>query len=186
MRSQKDIITLKPPLEENDVKELRAGDIVEVSGTIVTARDKAYMRILDLLEKDQKLPVELKDSIIYHCGPLVRRVNEDWEIVAAGPTTSARLDDVQSRFVEMTGVRGLIGKGGIGEKISREVGRKGCIYLAYTGGAAALAADSIESVENVFWLDLGTPEALWVLNVEGFGPMSVAVDTKGGNLYTDK
>ncbi len=183
--NEKEMINLKPPLCQEDIKNLKIGDLVQISGRIITARDEAYERILEFYEKEKKLPIDLEGEIIYHCGPLVKQENKNWKIIAAGPTTSARLDDMQVDFVEKTGVKALIGKGGIGKKIVPEISSLGCIYLSYTGGAAALAAESIIGVKNLFWEDLGLPEALWVLKVENFGPLTVAVDTFGENLYKD-
>ncbi len=180
---ENEIITLEPPLDRTDVENLEAGDLVQISGKIVTARDEAYEKILKFIREGEKIPVDLEGSIIYHCGPLVKQDTKGWEVIAAGPTTSARLDDMQVEFVKKTGARALVGKGGIGREIVPEVSSMGCVYLAFTGGAAALAADSIIGVEGMFWKDLGLPEALWVLRVENFGPLTVAVDTSGNDLY---
>ncbi len=181
--SEKELITLKPPLEERDVRNIEAGDLVEVSGTIFTARDEAYERILEKLRKGEELPVDLKGGVVYHCGPLVKREEGKWKVIAAGPTTSARMDEMEREFVEGTGVRAIIGKGGLGPKAAREISERGTLYLAYTGGAAALAADSVISVKEVHWEDLGTAEAVWGLEVENFGPMLVGVDVRGNDLY---
>lgn len=170
---------LSPPLSENDVRKLRAGDLVSITGKIVTARDKTYARAIS----GAKLPVDLQGGIVYHCGPLAKRTHSGWKIVSAGPTTSARMDRMQVEFIESTGVRALMGKGGMGEKVTGQLVRLGCVYLAFPGGAGALAAKSIEKIEGVFWEDLGVPEALWVLRVRDFGPLVVAIDTKGNNLY---
>lgn len=93
------------------------------------------------------------------------------------------MDQTQAEFVKLTGIRALVGKGGVGEKVVDKLARLGCVYLAFPGGAGALAAKSIEKIEGVFWKDLGIPEALWVLKVRDFGPLVVAIDTKGNNLY---
>nr|AGF93087.1 tartrate/fumarate subfamily Fe-S type hydro-lyase beta subunit [uncultured organism] len=174
---------LTTTLDEKNISELRAGDIVNISGKMITARDKAYERILELLREGGELPVSLEGEVVYHCGPLVSRVGGGWRVVSAGPTTSGRMDDVQVEFVERTGVKGIVGKGGMGEGVSRRVGELGCVYLGFPGGAGALAARSVVSVEDVFWEDLGVAEALWVLNVESFGPLVVGVDLDGGNIY---
>lgn len=157
---------------------LRAGDIVTIDGRIITARDKAYARII----AGKKLPIDLHGGVIYHCGPLARRTAKGWQILSAGPTTSARMDPMQVDFVRRTGVKALVGKGGIGEEVAGHLAKLGCAYLAFTGGAGVLAASQVEEVENVFWEDLG-PEAIWVLRVKDFGPLVVAIDMTGGNLY---
>lgn len=183
MSEKEEITILSPPLSEEEVRELKAGDMVKITGTIITARDKAYARILEFSRAGKKIPVDLEGGVVYHCGPLVKKTDDEWEIISAGPTTSARLDDVQTKFVENTRVRALIGKGGMSQKVAEEIGELGCIYLAFTGGAGALAAKSINSIEDLVWEDLGTAEAIWVLKVRDLGPLIVAVDLKGGNLY---
>lgn len=180
------VTNLSPPLSNRDVKKLRVGELVKINGQIMTARDRAYVRALELLRVGKRLPLDLRGAAIYHCGPIVRKTPHSWQILSAGPTTSARLDRMQAEFVRRTGARALIGKGGIGEEVAAELARLGCVYLAFTGGAAVLAAQAIEKVENVLWQDLGTTEALWVLRVRNFGPLVVAIDTKGDNLYLHK
>jgi len=177
------IVRLKTPLTEREVRGLRAGDFVSLTGDVVTARDKAYAKILDYARAKRHLPLDLTGAVVYHCGPLVRRTSGGWKVLSAGPTTSARLDDVQAEFVRRTGVRGLIGKGGVGAQVAEELSRLGCVYFAFPGGAGALAARSIKSVKHVYWKELGLAEALWVLRVEDFGPLVVAVDAHGKNLY---
>ena len=170
---------LTPPLSELDIKGLRAGDLVSITGRIVTARDKAYARVV----AGEKLPVKLRGGVIYHCGPLPRRIPCGWQVISAGPTTSSRMDQMQAEFVKLTGVRALVGKGGVGEEVASQLARLGCVYLAFTGGAGVLAARAIEGIEGIFWEDLGEAEALWVLRVRDFGPLVVAIDTRGNNLY---
>jgi len=180
------LIELRPPLSDQKIRLLKAGDIVSLSGTIVTARDKAYTRALELLRSGKKLPIDLRNGIVYHCGPLVRKTPRGPKIVSAGPTTSARLNDIQVEFVKRTGVKALVGKGGVSEDVARELAHLGCVYLTFTGGAGVLAAQAIEKVEKVFWQDLGATEALWVLKVKDFKPLVVAIDTFGDNLYLRK
>lgn len=186
MNKKKKTITLEPPLSRKEVRKLNAGDLVKISGKIITARDKAYEKILTILENNQKLPFDLEKQIIYHCGPLAKQKNKKWKVVAAGPTTSARLDNIQLEFVEKTGVRALIGKGGVNEEVAQGLGPLDCLYLAFTGGAAALAAESIVEVIDLYWEELGTAEAVWLLKVEDFGPLTVGVNTNGENLYVKK
>jgi len=159
------------------------GDLVEISGKISTARDKAYQKIIEISNDQKELPIDLKNGIVYHCGPLAKEIDGEWEIISAGPTTSNRLDENQVEFVKNTGVKGLVGKGGVGEKIAEEISELGCIYLAFPGGAGALASEAIESVEKIVWEDLGMAEAIWVLEVKNFGPLVVAIDSEGKNLY---
>jgi fumarate hydratase subunit beta len=171
---------LLSPLSEKQVRQLKVGDIVSITGQMVTARDKAYARALELLRTGKRLPLYLRGGIVYHSGPLAIKNKNGWNILSAGPTTSARLDSMQTEFIERTGVRALVGN------IADALTRLGCVYLAFTGGAGVLAGQAIKEVQKIFWRDLGDAEALWVLRVQDFGPLVVAVDTFGNNLYASK
>lgn len=173
---------LSTPLKKEDIEELNAGDIVYISGTVLTARDEAHARILELKEEGKELPFNLEGAAIYHCGPLMQQTDGKWEVVAAGPTTSDRMSKMTPALLENFNVRVLIGKGGM-NNVADSMKEK-CVYLAYTGGCAALASGSIKNVLNVHWLDLGMPEAVWELEVNGFGPLIVGIDTKGEDLFT--
>lgn len=177
---------LTPPLSEKQVRQLKVGDVVSITGQMVTARDKAYARAIELLRAGKMLPLYLRGGIVYHSGPLAIKNKSGWNILSAGPTTSARLDSMQAEFIERTGVRALVGKGGMSENIADALTRLGCVYLAFTGGAGVLAGQAIKDVQKIYWRDLGDAEALWVLRVQDFGPLIVAVDTFGNNLYARK
>ncbi|MCS7131560.1 MAG: FumA C-terminus/TtdB family hydratase beta subunit [Hadesarchaea archaeon] len=177
---------LKPPLDEESVRGLKVGDFVSITGRIFTARDRTYDMILKLFRTGRRMPLDLRGGVVYHCGPLARKMRGTWQVLSAGPTTSARLDHMQVEFVKLTGARALVGKGGVGEDVAKELRRLGCIYLAFTGGAGVLAASAVERVEKVLWQNLGAAEALWVLRVRNFGPLVVAIDLRGGNLYLRK
>ncbi|WP_297468102.1 FumA C-terminus/TtdB family hydratase beta subunit [Thermococcus sp.] len=168
-------VKLRTPLSEKDVLKLKAGDVVHLSGEIVTARDAAHRRILSLPREE--LPFNPEGVVIYHCGPVVRKKAYSWKVVSAGPTTSARMNRYLDGILSL-GVRGIIGKGGM--RADPFKGR--AVYFAFTGGAGSLAAESIKRVKAVHWLDLGIPEALWVLEVEDF-PVIVAIDAHGNSLY---
>jgi len=174
---------LTTPLGRDDIMELQAGDIVYISGTIYTARDEAHLRILELTDEGKPLPFDLEGAALYHCGPLMQKDKGGWRTVAAGPTTSARMTDMTPQVLDNYNVRAIIGKGGM--KNIAPVLEDRCVYLAYTGGCAALAVDMIKDVKDVHWLDLGMPEAVWVLEVESFGPLVVGVDAKGRDLYEE-
>ncbi len=174
---------LTTPLGRDDIMELQAGDIVYLSGTIYTARDEAHLRILELTDEGKPLPFDLEGAVLYHCGPLMQKDKGGWRTVAAGPTTSARMTDMTPQVLDSYNVRAIIGKGGM--KNIAPVLEDRCVYLAYTGGCAALAVDMIKYVRGVHWLDLGMPEAVWVLEVENFGPLIVGVDAKGRDLYEE-
>jgi fumarate hydratase subunit beta len=176
---------LKTPISEEDVRMLKAGDTVYITGVMFTARDAAHGRALEYYEEGRKPPIEMKGFALFHCGPLVRKACGKWEVVSAGPTTSARMEIFEGEFIEKFGVRVIVGKGGMGPRTTEAMEKFGAVYCAYTGGAGALAGKAIKRVKSVEWLDLGMPEALWVLEVEDFGPLIVAIDTQGNNLYAD-
>lgn len=177
---------LKSPFAEQDIRKLCVNDIIYVSGTIVTARDQAHQRAFKLHQEGKALPVDLKEMALYHCGPVMRKQDDGgWMVVAAGPTTSTRMDLYEDKFIERFGPRIIIGKGGMGKKTGDAMAKYGCVYCAFTGGAAVLAAQSIRRVQGVEWLDLGIPEAMWIFEAEMFGPLVVAIDTYGRNLFAD-
>ncbi len=174
---------LKMPLAEEDVRRLKLGDTVTVDGIIYTGRDEVHMRALEHGRQGRKLPVDIRGGAIFHCGPIVKKTDGHWSIVAAGPTTSTRMNAMEPEFIERFGVRAVIGKGGMSQPTVDAMQKFGCVYLAITGGAAVLAAEGVREVIGVEWLDLGMPEAMWVLSVKGFGPLTVAIDAHGNSLY---
>jgi tartrate/fumarate subfamily iron-sulfur-dependent hydro-lyase beta chain len=178
---------LKTPLLEKEIRKLMIGDLFYITGTIITARDEAHLKSLNLFRKGEQLPVDFRGKGIFHCGPIMRKNEEnEWEVVAAGPTTSARMEMFQDHFIEAFRPAVIIGKGGMGERTSQACQKFGSIYGAFTGGAALLAARKIQKVLNVFWLEeLGMPECLWVYQVERFGPMITTIDTHGNNLTAE-
>ena len=172
---------LTTPLSRDDIMKLTAGDIVYLSGTVYTARDEAHLRILELTDEGKPLPFDLEGAVIYHCGPLMKEEGDGWRAVAAGPTTSARMTDMTPGLLDNYSVRAIIGKGGM--KDIAPVLKDRCVYLAYTGGCAALAVDMIKDVKGVHWMELDMPEAVWVLEVQDFGPLIVGVDALGTDLF---
>ena len=181
---------LRTPLDEWEIKELHLGDVVYLTGGVYTARDKAHHRIIEYERerKGKEIPIK-KGAVIYHCGPLMRKGKSerrgDWEIIAAGPTTSARMDDTTPEVMEKLWIRAIIGKGGMGFS-TRDAMRKYCsVYLAMPGGAAVLAATRIKAVKTVYWEDLGMAEAVWHLLVDDFGPLVVSMDADGNSLYEE-
>ncbi|AFV23047.1 fumarate hydratase [Methanolobus psychrophilus R15] len=172
---------LSTPLKKSDIDQLSVGDVIYLTGTFLTARDEAHARILEFAERGEELPFDLEGAAIYHCGPLMQQREGEWEVIAAGPTTSARMSKMTPHLLEKYNVTALIGKGGMNNVAGSLKGK--CVYLAFTGGCAALAAENIRKVENVHWQDLGMPEAVWVLKVENFGPLIVGIDAKGNDLF---
>ena len=175
---------IKSPLDESEARSLKAGDIVTLSGDLLTARDEAHLRILELLRAGHDLPFRLEGMAIYHCGPIMRNEGK-WEVVAAGPTTSARLDRLAPELIRRCRPRLLIGKGGMSSETLEAMMEVGCAYLAFPGGAAVLAAEALPEVLSVHWEDLGMPEAVWHLRAEDFGPLVVAMDSHGRSLFKE-
>ena len=152
---------LTTPISEKDVRKLYVNDIIYISGTIFTARDQAHERALEWKALEKSLPVNPKGLAVFHCGPIVRKTRGGWELVAAGPTTSTRMEMYEDKFIEAFKIRVIIGKGGMGHQTTAAMSKVGAVYGAFTGGAAVLAAKTIRSITDVAWLDLGMPEALW-------------------------
>ncbi|WP_457550540.1 FumA C-terminus/TtdB family hydratase beta subunit [Archaeoglobus sp.] len=167
------------PISREDLERLKVGDVVYVSGEIITARDSAHVRILEYLKAKKDLPFDLEGTVIYHCGPLVKKTDEGWKVVSAGPTTSARMNAMTKELLKYVECMVVIGKGGM------DIDFKGKgVYLAYTGGCGALASKAIKKVKAVHWLDLGMAEAVWVFEVEKL-PCIVAIDFRGNNIYDE-
>ena len=176
-------IELRTPILEEDIRSLDVGDVVYVTGTLVTARDAAHKRIIRYLEESIELPISFEGLGLFHCGPLVRKTDKEWTVLAAGPTTSMRMEPFEEEVIRNLGVRLVIGKGGMGAKTKRAMKEFGAAYGAFTGGAAVLAAKRIEKVKRVEWLDLGIPDAIWVFEVKDFGPLIVGMDSHGSSLF---
>ena len=153
---------LQTPLSAEDLKDLHIGDIVYLTGHIVTCRDVAHRR---LIENGRKLPVDLRGGAIIHAGPIVRKIagiSDRYEMVAIGPTTSSRMEKFEKDFIRETGVRLIVGKGGMGEDTRVACETYKAIHCVYPAGCAVLAATQVEEIERQEWMDLGMPEALWV------------------------
>jgi fumarate hydratase subunit beta len=171
------------PVEDSFVQDLRVGDLIFLTGTIVTGRDHFHQRVMQLHTQNKPLPDIfqcLKGGALYHMGPIVKEEQGEYHIISGGPTTSARMNMVQTQVCKILGVRFVIGKGGLDNIPWGEIP---AAYLQYPGGAGALVSKFIHHVLSVEWLDLGSPEAAWVLEVHEFGPLVVAIDTHGGDLY---
>jgi fumarate hydratase subunit beta len=176
---------LTTPISEEDIRKLHVNDVIYINGTIFTARDEAHERALEWFKEEKQLPIDPSGLAVFHCGPIVRKIDDRWEIVAAGPTTSTRMEMFESEFIEAFKPRVIIGKGGMGSKTSAAMQKVGAVYGAYVGGAAVLAARAVQKIIDVSWLDLGMPEALWIMQVKRFGPLIIALDSHGSNLYEE-
>jgi len=179
------VYKFKTPISEEEIRKLKVNDVLYVTGTIVTARDQAHGRALDYFKQGKPLPINLEGLAVFHCGPVVSKEGEKWIAVAAGPTTSTRMDIFEDELIKNFKVRVVIGKGGMGKKTTDAMAKYGAVYGAFTGGAAILAARAIKNVKSAEWLDLGTPEAMWIFEVEEFGPLAVAIDSHGNNIFMD-
>ena len=178
------MIKLKTPISEEEIRKLKVGDTVYLSGVIVTARDQAHKLMVE--EKPDFIRDVLKESVIYHCGPVVKKDDDgSWRFVSAGPTTSAREEPYQSDVICEYNVRGVIGKGGMGPKTAEGLEKCGAVYFHAVGGAGTLIANAVKKVLTVHKLEeFGTPEAFWVIEVEDF-PLVVTMDSHGGSLHKE-
>ena len=167
---------LRAPLKKKDVLSLKAGDIVFISGNVITARDAAHQKML----KSKHIPFSA--NVIFHAGPVTRKTKRGFEVTAIGPTTSARMNSLAPEVVERFHVRAVIGKGGMGRKVLNALHGK-AVYFAFTGGCAASGAAQVKKVNSVHWPELGAPESVWSLEVEKLGPLVVAMDAHGRDLF---
>jgi fumarate hydratase subunit beta len=179
-------VKLTTPIPEEEIRKLKAGDTIFVSGTVYLSRDEAHLRALEYAKEGKELPLDFKGLALFHCGPIVKQDEKgEWHVVAAGPTTSSRMEIFEDKYIEQFRISVVIGKGGMYERTTAAMKKYGAVYGAFTGGAAVLAANAVKKVKGVEWLDLGTPEALWIFEVENFGPLTVAIDSHGNNLFKD-
>ena len=174
----KDVIKLKTPLKNEDVTNLKAGDMISLTGNIFTGRDAAHKRLINLLEEDKELPIKLKGQVIYYVGPAPAK--PDYAVGSAGPTTSYRMDPFTPPLLDR-GLKGMIGKGTRSDEVIESIKKNNAVYFGAVGGAAALIARSIKEAEVVAYDDLGT-EAIHRFYVEDF-PLIVVIDSKGNDLY---
>lgn len=186
------MIELKTPITDEDIDKLKAGDVISISGQILTARDQAHKRILE-----EGAPVDIKGAVLFHAGPIIQEEKENdgndvsgsdsksepkYKMVAVGPTTSMRMNPYEADVLDM-GAKIIIGKGGMDDSVREALKRNNAVYVVATGGCAALYVDKVKEIKGVNWLDLGMPEAIWDLDVDSFGPLIVAMDSEGNSLY---
>jgi L(+)-tartrate dehydratase beta subunit len=171
--------TLNTPVSEQDMRQLRVGDSVTLNGVVFGIRDATQRRIFD---EGIAPPVDLRGAICLHTAPNVKKEGTRYLPVCIGTTTSMRMERFTPGLIEQYGVKGIIGKGGLGEGSAKAMRQFGACYLAIVGGAAALQTIQIEAIEAVYWEDL-MPECVWQLRTGELGPLTVAIDSHGGNLY---
>ncbi len=174
-------IRIRLPASQDELRGLRAGDEVLITGTVVTARDMGHKLMVE--EHPEFLKPVLAGALIYHCGPIMVREGDGWRVVSAGPTTSSREEPYQADVIAHYGIGGVIGKGGMGDKTSAALQEHGAVYFHATGGAGSLLARCVRTVRDVLMLEeFGVPEAFWVLEVEDF-PSVVTMDATGASLH---
>lgn len=175
---------LRTPLSIETVRSLELGETVFISGLIITGRDELHIRALQYLEEGKDVPSDMYESVLFHCGPIMlQRDDGSWAVIAAGPTTSARMNKLEPDFIRKFHVRAIIGKGGMSKDTIDAMKECGCVYLAATGGAAISLAEGLRKCVGHEWLDLGMAEAMWRFDTEKLGPLVVAIDSKGNSLY---
>ena len=178
------MISLTFPFTEAQVRALKVGEEVLISGIVFTGRDAVHK----YLHEGGALPpgVSLRDGIIYHCGPvMMKQPDGSYKCTAAGPTTSIREEPYQWQIIRDFGVRGVIGKGGMGDKTLAACKEHGCVYLHAIGGAAQVLAECVKRVRNVYFAEeFGSPEAIWELEIENF-PAVVTIDAHGNSLHKE-
>jgi len=174
---------IKLPVSEKDIRELHVGDVVAITGVMMTARDAAHKYMVE--EEAAEVAEILKEGMIYHCGPVVKKEGETYSFVAAGPTTSIREEPYQGTVMKKYTVRGVIGKGGMEDKTIAACKELGAVYLSAVGGLATILARSVKKVRTVFKLEeFGVPEAMWVIEVEKF-PAVVTMDSHGRSIHDE-
>lgn len=173
---------LTTPIRDEDLENLNVGDVVYLTGRLVTCRDVAHRR---LIEQKRELPVNLEGGAIFHAGPIVRKKDDgNFEMVSIGPTTSMRMEKFEREFIKQTGVKLIVGKGGMGPETAAGCQENKAVHAIFPGGCAVLAATQVEEIEGYEWPDLGMPETLWINRVREFGPLIISIDTKGNNLIS--
>jgi fumarate hydratase class I len=178
-------INLQVPLSSDDVLALKAGDIVMLNGSIVTARDRIHKYLFEQQPRMEDIPFNLSGIVLYHCGPVMEKIDGGHKVLAAGPTTSIRVEMYESFIIKKYGVRGIMGKGGMGNMTLQTFKEQACVYFHTIGGAAAYLADRITNILDVWKLDeFGPTEAMWHLEIKDF-PAIVTMDANGNNIHMD-
>ena len=174
---------LTTPISDEDLKDIHIGDIIYLNGNLTTCRDVAHRR---LVEEHRPLPVDVRNNAIFHAGPIIRPLGDDkFEMVSVGPTTSMRMEKFEYEFTKLTGVRVIVGKGGMGPNTERACKEFGAIHCVFPAGWAGVAATEVVKIKEHHWDELGMPETLWCNEVKEFGPLIVSIDAQGRNLFEE-
>lgn len=175
---------LTTPFTEKDIRDLHAGDVIYLNGDIVTGRDDVHIRVT---KEGLELPADICGKALMHAGPIVKGSEEQgYEVVAIGPTTSMRMEKLEYDFISRTGVKLIIGKGGMGSLTAEACREFGAVHCVLPAGNAVFTALCVEKISGVEWLDLGMAEALWSMRVNGLGPLIVSIDSGGRNIFEEK
>lgn len=179
------IKTINPPLTREDVINLRAGDMVSITGNIITGRDRAHKYLLEQRPRKDDMPFDLSGAILYHCGPIIKKSDGGYKVISAGPTTSMRVEMYEASLIKKYKIKGIMGKGGMGKSTLKALEENSCIYLHTIGGAAAFLADRIKNTLGVWKLEeFGPTEAMWLFEVQEF-PAIVTMDAYGNDLHRE-
>lgn len=181
-KKSKRLVIHLPIDSDETIAALQAGDIFYLTGSLVTGRDDVHHRLVD---EGIPLPLDIRQGAIFHAGPIVIESKGSQELVSIGPTSSIRMEEWAADFIKKTGLKIMIGKGGMGAKTAAACLKHGAIHCIYPGGCAVLGASQTEAVEAAYWQDLGMPEALWAIRVRELGPLIVSIDTRGKNLFAE-
>lgn len=173
---------LTTPITTEDIEDLRVGDIIYLSGELVTGRDDVHHRVV---HEGLTCPYDFNGGAIMHAGPIIREEPGKNNMISIGPTSSIRMEADAADFIRLTGVKIQVGKGGMGEKTSAACKEYGAIHCVYPGGCAVSAAAHVEEIKDVYWRELGMPECLWVMKIKEFGPLIVSIDTQGNNMFVE-
>jgi fumarate hydratase class I len=173
------------PLAAEVVSSLRTGDLVLLNGSLITGRDKVHKHLVEKRPPKTEIPFDISGTVLYHCGPIMRKTDDGYIVVAAGPTTSMRVEMYEADVIREYGLRGIMGKGGMGEQTLKALQEAGCVYFHTIGGAAAYLADRIRKAVSAWKLEeFGTTEAMWLFEVEAF-PAIVTMDAHGNSMHKE-
>ncbi len=172
---------LTTPIKAEDLADIKIGDVIYLTGHIVTCRDVPHRRVV---QEGRELPLDIRGGAILHAGPIIRKTDDkSFEMVSVGPTTSMRMEKFEHEFIAKTGVRLIVGKGGMGEGTMSGCKEFSAIHCVFPAGCAVVAATQVEQIESADWTELGMPETLWKCRVKEFGPLIVSIDAHGNNLF---
>lgn len=178
------IVELQTPITNKDIDNLKVGDVIYLSGLIYTSRDMAHLRIAEHLKEEKEMPVDFNGSAVFHAGPVAVKGDDGWELSVIGPTTSIRMEPYAEMAGEI-GIKVIIGKGGMAENSLNCYNKYKQVYVQAPPGCAVRLGSCVKRIKEVHWLDMGMPEALWVLEVEKFGPLIVSMDSKNQSIHAD-